>query len=73
MAYKIAISSIALKGKIPAGDKRWGQFNRRTSLLIDSLQSRLDDVMRMPKSTVKVRALLELRRRLREVEKRVPR
>lgn len=27
MAYKIAISSIALKGKIPAGDKRWGQFN----------------------------------------------
>lgn len=27
MAYKIAISNIALKGKIPAGDKRWGQFN----------------------------------------------
>lgn len=25
--YKIAISNIALKGKIPAGDKRWGIFN----------------------------------------------
>lgn len=25
--YRIAISNIALRGKIPAGDKRWGQFN----------------------------------------------
>lgn len=27
MLYKISISNIALNGKIPAGDKRWGQFN----------------------------------------------
>ena len=27
MPYKIAVSNIALKGKIPAGDKRWGVFN----------------------------------------------
>lgn len=27
MSYKIAVSNIALSGKIPAGDKRWGVFN----------------------------------------------
>jgi hypothetical protein len=27
MLYKIAVSNIALNGKIPAGDKRWGTFN----------------------------------------------
>lgn len=27
MPYKIAVSNIALKGKIPAGDKRWRVFN----------------------------------------------
>jgi hypothetical protein len=27
MGYKISVSNIALSGKIPAGDKRWGTFN----------------------------------------------